>query len=387
MALRAVTALTLLAVAGTAGSALAQGYPPYRPNLPPTVVNDDQPRDSRAGISEAYTLPPAGLPTDRGGMQQTGYSGDSRDPRLADPRLAAPQSLAAPQGQGYGQGAPSAGFIYPDDPAARSDSSRQDAILREAMRQREAARYGAAPAGPAGQDPRMMQQQPSTQQQPGPDGMRPPGAVGSMPAGQQGYGQQGYGQSAPAAGPIAGLPPEDQPEVGEIKELPPHLKRQLVDYQTKEPAGTIVIDTQNTYLYLVLGDGKAMRYGIGVGREGFTWSGSERVSRMAEWPDWRPPSEMIDRQPYLPRFMAGGPGNPMGARALYLGQTLYRIHGTNQPSTIGTFVSSGCVRLVNNDVEDLYSRVKVGAKVVVLPGSAPATAASSPVSIAPVAVR
>jgi len=114
--------------------------------------------------------------------------------------------------------------------------------------------------------------------------------------------------------------------------------------------------------------GQALRYGIGVGREGFTWNGTERISRMSEWPDWHPPSEMIDRQPYLPRFMAGGPGNPLGARALYLGKTLYRIHGTNQPSTIGTFVSSGCIRLINEDVEDLYSRVQVGTRVVVLPG-------------------
>jgi lipoprotein-anchoring transpeptidase ErfK/SrfK len=179
---------------------------------------------------------------------------------------------------------------------------------------------------------------------------------------------------------IASLPPEDQPEVGQPKELPPQFRRQLVDYRTKEPAGTIIIDTSNTYLYLVLGDGKAMRYGIGVGREGFTWAGTERISRMAEWPDWHPPTEMIERQPYLPRFMAGGDGNPLGARALYLGKTLYRIHGTNQPSTIGSFVSSGCVRLVNGDIEDLYQRVQVGTRVVVLPGGKPpATAQAAPV--------
>jgi hypothetical protein len=114
-----------------------------------------------------------------------------------------------------------------------------------------------------------------------------------------------------------------------------------------------------------------MRYGIGVGREGFTWAGTERVSRMKEWPDWFPPSEMIERQPYLPRMMAGGPGNPLGARALYLGHTLYRIHGTNQPSTIGSYVSSGCIRLLNEDIEDLFSRVQVGTRVVVMPGKAP----------------
>ena len=175
---------------------------------------------------------------------------------------------------------------------------------------------------------------------------------------------------------LASLPPDEQPEQAS-KELPPQFKRQLVNYETRKPAGTIIIDTANTYLYLVLGGGKAIRYGIGVGREGFSWAGAERVSRMAEWPDWHPPAEMIERQPYLPRFMAGGPGNPLGARALYLGKTLYRIHGTNQPSTIGTFVSSGCIRLVNSDIEDLYTRVQVGARVVVLQGGKPpATAAN-----------
>jgi lipoprotein-anchoring transpeptidase ErfK/SrfK len=176
---------------------------------------------------------------------------------------------------------------------------------------------------------------------------------------------------------IASLPPEDQPESGPPGELAPQFRRQLVGYTTLEPAGTIIIDTPNTYLYLVLGHGKAMRYGIGVGREGFTWSGSERVSRMSEWPDWHPPKEMIERQPYLPRFMAGGDGNPLGARALYLGNTLYRIHGTNQPSTIGTFVSSGCIRLTNTDIEDLYSRVNLGTRVVVLPGRSAASASVS----------
>ena len=171
---------------------------------------------------------------------------------------------------------------------------------------------------------------------------------------------------------MAALPPEVRPETGPRKELPPQFRRTLVDYRTKEPAGTIIIDTPNTYLYLVLGNGKAMRYGVGVGREGFTWAGAEKVTKMAEWPDWNPPAEMIERQPYLPRFMAGGEGNPLGARALYLGKTIYRIHGTNQPSTIGTFVSSGCIRLTNEDVMDLYTRVKVGTRVVVLPGRPPA---------------
>jgi lipoprotein-anchoring transpeptidase ErfK/SrfK len=173
---------------------------------------------------------------------------------------------------------------------------------------------------------------------------------------------------------ISALPPEEQPETGPAKTLPPQFRRTTIDYPSKEPAGTIIIDTPRTYLYLVLGNSKAIRYGIGVGREGFTWSGAEKVTKMAEWPDWHPPEEMIARQPYLPRFMAGGEGNPLGARALYLGQTLYRIHGTNQPSTIGTFVSSGCIRLTNEDIADLYGRVQLGTRVVVLPGTSPAPA-------------
>jgi lipoprotein-anchoring transpeptidase ErfK/SrfK len=143
--------------------------------------------------------------------------------------------------------------------------------------------------------------------------------------------------------------------------------RQLVSYSTDEAAGTIIIDTPKTYLYYILGGGKAVRYGIGVGREGFTWSGVQVVTRKAEWPDWSPPAEMLNRQPYLPRVMAGGPGNPLGARAMYLGDTAYRIHGTNQPGTIGKHVSSGCIRMLNEDVIDLYARVNVGTKVIVLP--------------------
>jgi lipoprotein-anchoring transpeptidase ErfK/SrfK len=149
--------------------------------------------------------------------------------------------------------------------------------------------------------------------------------------------------------------------------MDPRLQRQMVAYSTNEAPGTIVIDTPHTFLYLVLGNGKAIRYGIGVGREGFTWSGVKQIARKAEWPDWHPPQEMIARQPYLPRFTAGGPGNPLGARAMYLGSSEYRIHGTNNPATIGKQVSSGCIRLTNEDVTDLYNRVAVGAKVVVLP--------------------
>jgi len=167
-----------------------------------------------------------------------------------------------------------------------------------------------------------------------------------------------------AAPPVQAAPSQDE---GTVVEMPARLKRQVVNYATREAPGTIIIDTPNTYLYYVLGNGQAIRYGIGVGREGFTWSGTQTITKKAEWPDWTPPPEMIARQPYLPRQMAGGPGNPLGARAMYLGGTVYRIHGTNAPGTIGTHVSSGCIRLTNEDVTDLYSRVNVGTKVIVLP--------------------
>jgi lipoprotein-anchoring transpeptidase ErfK/SrfK len=170
--------------------------------------------------------------------------------------------------------------------------------------------------------------------------------------------------------PVESAPPSMQsapPEEGTVLEMPARLRRQIVSYPTREAPGTVIIDTPHTYLYYVLGGGRAIRYGIGVGRDGFTWSGVQAVTRKAEWPDWTPPPEMIARQPYLPRHMAGGPGNPLGARAMYLGGTVYRIHGTNAPETIGTHVSSGCIRLTNEDVADLYSRVNVGTKVIVLP--------------------
>jgi lipoprotein-anchoring transpeptidase ErfK/SrfK len=243
--------------------------------------------------------------------------------------------------------------------------------------------YGAPAPGYGAPPPGAYLPPPGGQYAGRPDVMRPPMSIeagpqpyGSQPpyGGQPPYGapqpyQRQPGQPATTGsippGTIAALPPEDQPEIGKPKELPPQFRRQVVNYQTKHPAGTIIIDTPSTFLYYVNGDGTAIRYGIGVGRDGFTWQGTEKVTRMAEWPDWHPPAEMIERQPYLPRFMAGGESNPMGARALYLGKTIYRVHGTNQPSTIGQFVSSGCIRMLNEDVMDLYSRVKVGTKVVV----------------------
>ncbi|WKA31911.1 L,D-transpeptidase [Bradyrhizobium roseum] len=291
----------------------------------------------------------------------------------ADPRYGRP--AAAPVYSDRGAPVPTGPILSPDDP-----------------------RYG-RPAGP----PPVIygDRQPGSQQQPvysdrgdsripgasivypNDDrvGLRPPGGIGDAPPGAVGA----LPQQQPSAGAdgkpvqLAALPPEEQPEVGPAQ-LPPHLRRQEVSFATKEPAGTIVVDTSNTHLYYVLGGGRAIRYGVRVGRDGFTWNGVQKISRKAEWPDWHPPSEMIERQPYLPRFMAGGPGNPLGARAMYLGSTIYRIHGTNQPSTIGKFVSSGCIGMLNEDVSDLFERAKVGTRVVVMPGGAPPanTASAAP---------
>ncbi len=161
----------------------------------------------------------------------------------------------------------------------------------------------------------------------------------------------------------------DQPghvATAEDEQLPIEYQKQLVFFRTTEPPGTIIVNTPERFLYLVQGNNRAIRFGIGVGREGFQWHGLKYINRKAEWPDWTPPPEMIARQPYLPRFMAGGPGNPLGARALYIAGTVYRIHGTNQPQTIGSAVSSGCFRLTNPDVTDLYDRVAIGTRVVVL---------------------
>ena len=309
------------------------GYEPIDPrnragrpsDQPPAYEPDPRdPRDPRNRVGRPYEQPPA-------------YEPDPRDPRSRGGRPS------------YGEQPPPA---YEPDPRG--------------------GRFGNAEP-PPNYDP-----EPRPGLLPNPlDILRPPAPVGRQqdprqqdPRQQEGRPQQG--------GVYAALPPEDRPETGPTKEIAPHLRRTLVNYQTREPVGTLIIDTANTYLYLVQPGGKAMRYGIGVGREGFTWSGAERVSKMAEWPDWHPPTEMIERQPYLPRFMAGGEGNPLGARALYLGKTLYRIHGTNQPSTIGTFVSSGCIRLTNDDITDLYQRVNVGTRVVVLPGRPPASANAAP---------
>ena len=177
-------------------------------------------------------------------------------------------------------------------------------------------------------------------------------------------------QSSFSSDRVPAPPAQTEEGDGRASAVPERLRREVVSFDTREAPGTIIIDTGNTALYYVLGQGRAIRYGVGVGREGFTWAGVQTISRKTEWPDWYPPTEMIARQPYLPRFIAGGPGNPLGARAIYLGSSQYRIHGTNDPSTIGKFVSSGCIRMTNEDVADLSSRANVGSKVVVLPKKA-----------------
>jgi lipoprotein-anchoring transpeptidase ErfK/SrfK len=355
MVFRTVCAIAVLVIGleASGGRALAQYYPPaqaypppqaYPPQVyyprqgyrPPVVEDDDD--DDMIYDLEGRPLPPAATAKPQANPPpggRYGSAGTYRDGRQRDYR-------DIPQ-QGGDDYEPYYGM--PDGiPPGAAGSAEQDAILREAMQSRVPIRPGQVDPGP--DDPRVT-------------------------------GSTGGGGDPPN---MAAFPPDVQPEIGPKKELPPQFRRTLVDYHTKEPAGTIIIDTPNTYLYLVLGNGKAVRYGVGVGREGFTWSGVQQVTRMAEWPDWNPPEEMIVRQPYLPRFMAGGETNPLGARALYLGKTIYRIHGTNQPSTIGTFVSSGCIRLTNEDVMDLYSRVKVGTRVVVLPGRPPAVEAAMPLA-------
>jgi lipoprotein-anchoring transpeptidase ErfK/SrfK len=304
------------------------GVPPVysdRPMPPGPVLSPDDPRYGRPmGVPPVYsdrTMPPGPV-----------LSPD--DPRYGRPMAAPPvySDRAMPTGP----------ILSPDDP-----------------------RYGR----PAGPPPQTYSDR----------DMRPPAGVGAP------GGATGSVQPAPL-GPdgrpmvLSALPADEQPEVAPAQ-LPPNLRRQEVTFPTKEPAGTLIVDTPNTYLYYVLGGGRAIRYGVRVGRDGFTWTGVQKISRKAEWPDWHPPPEMIDRQPYLPRFMAGGPGNPLGARAMYLGSTVYRIHGTNQPSTIGKFVSSGCIGMLNEDVSDLFDRVKVGTRVVVLPGGPPpstTTASAAP---------
>jgi len=348
------------ATPGPAYSAAPQPYPqPYPPNgypadyrrAPGTPDFDSLQDDESAPTSTA--LPPPG-------------------PVLSpdDPRYGRP--MGAPPLYNADRGVPAGPVLSPDDPRYGRPAGPPPVI------------YSDRPGGPPQQtySDRDNGVPASGFIYPNEDNrdLRPPGTVGTP---------NGVTASTPApqgadGRPIvlSALPPDEQPEA-EPAQLAPNLRRQEVTFPTKEPAGTLIVDTSNTYLYYILGGGRAIRYGVRVGRDGFTWNGVQKITRKAEWPDWHPPPEMIDRQPYLPRFMAGGPGNPLGARAMYLGNTVYRIHGTNQPSTIGKFVSSGCIGMLNEDVSDLFDRVKVGTRVVVLPGGPPpastTTASAQPI--------
>ena len=363
--MRSALALGVLATGLVVSSAQAQPYPPppYQPYpygqqgyypparpLPPAAIPDDDDDD----IPPHQRAAPGNYPPPPGGYRGPFASEPPMGPGVDRGQLP-PPVYARPPAVVY---APNDGYAPP--PGRRPIGNGQPES------------YGAAPQAPQPYQTQPYQPQPP-QYGAAPSQIEP---QGPMQLGPEARPQRDVtGSLRPNT--VATLPPEDQPETGKF-ELPAQFKRQLVTFQSAEPAGTMVIDTANTHLYLVLGNGQAMRYGIGVGREGFTWAGAERVSKMSEWPDWHPPAEMIERQPYLPRFMAGGEGNPLGARALYLGKTLYRIHGTNQPSTIGKYVSSGCIRLTNEDIQDLYSRVQVGTRVVVLPGGPPAQASNVP---------
>jgi lipoprotein-anchoring transpeptidase ErfK/SrfK len=368
MMIKHILTICAAVTAGAAATSLAlaqQGYPP-----PPGSIYSTTP--------QAY--PPAYPPS--------GYPGDYRRApgapdfdALEDDEGPNPQSSTAlpPPGPVLSPDDPRYGRPYGAPPVYSDRSVPTGPILSP-----NDPRYG-RPDGPppviysdrGNGDPRL----PPPGVDPNRDdrALRPPEGVGA-PTGATGSVQPPTGADGrPMV--LSALPPDEQPEVAPVQ-LAPNLRRQEVAFATKEPAGTLIVDTPNTYLYYVLGGGRAIRYGVRVGRDGFTWTGVQKISRKAEWPDWHPPPEMIDRQPYLPRFMAGGPGNPLGARAMYLGNTVYRIHGTNQPSTIGKFVSSGCIGMLNEDVSDLFDRVKVGTRVVVLPGGPPpgtTTASAQPV--------
>jgi lipoprotein-anchoring transpeptidase ErfK/SrfK len=349
------------AVAAGTSLALAQSYPP-----PPGAVYSTQP--------QPYV--PGGYPADyRRGPGTPDFDAVEDDEAMNSPALPPPGPVLSPDDPRYGRrpvytdrSQPTGPILSPDDPRYGRPNGPPPAYSDR----------GGAPTGPilSPDDPRYGR----------PDG--PPPVIYSdrappdngAPRPPEGVGGQGSVtgsvQQQPPVGAdgkpmvLSALPPDEQPEVGPAQ-LAPNLRRQEVAFATKEPAGTLIVDTPNTYLYYVLGGGRAIRYGVRVGRDGFTWTGVQKISRKAEWPDWHPPTEMIERQPYLPRFMAGGPGNPLGARAMYLGNTVYRIHGTNQPSTIGKFVSSGCIGMLNEDVSDLFDKVRIGTRVVVLPGGPP----------------
>jgi lipoprotein-anchoring transpeptidase ErfK/SrfK len=347
--------------AGFTSAALAQSYPP-----PPGYSQPLQPAPYGA---------PGGYQDDRRVPDFDRLDGDDRGTALSPPGYQQQPNYqpSAPQQQSYQQPGldPRGPVMSPDDPRYGRPMGAPAPVYSDR-----------APPAPVYSDRAPAPQPGYSDRGPAPiysergppqgadfnDRPRPPGSIDGGPTGAV-----PQGNVAPNGQPmvLSALPPEEQPETGPRKELPPNLRRQEVNYPTKEPAGTIIVDTPNTHLYYILGNGRAVRYGVRVGRDGFTWTGVQKITRKAEWPDWHPPTEMIERQPYLPRFMAGGDGNPLGARAMYLGSTVYRIHGTNQPSTIGQFVSSGCIGMLNEDVTDLFERTKVGTRVVVLPGGKP----------------
>ena len=397
---KSILAICAALAAGAAGTslALAQGYPvppgtvystapqPYPPGgypadyrRGPGAPDFDSLEDDEAPNAQSSTaLPPPGpilSPDDpRYAHPESArpvYSDRSvpTGPILSpdDPRYAHPESVRPVYSD---RGAPTGPILSPDDPRYGRPDGPPPVIYSD---RGNSDRGNGDSRAPGSNDPNDDR------------GLRPPEAIGAL--GTAAAPNSVAGSVQPPVGAdgkpmvLSALPPDEQPEVGPAQ-LAPNLRRQEVAFATKEPAGTLIVDTPNTYLYYVLGGGRAIRYGVRVGRDGFTWTGVQKISRKAEWPDWHPPTEMIERQPYLPRFMAGGPGNPLGARAMYLGSTVYRIHGTNQPSTIGKFVSSGCIGMLNEDVSDLFDRVKVGTRVVVLPGGPPpastATASAAP---------
>jgi lipoprotein-anchoring transpeptidase ErfK/SrfK len=345
---------------------------------------------SLASAQQGYPLPPGAVYSPAPPPYQTGgYPADyRRGPPPGTPDFDALEDDEAPNAQSSTALPPPGPVMSPDDPRYGRPMGAPPVYTDRRMPtgpilSPDDPRYG-RPDGPPAVIYSDRGPRPGVDPEPEDDrALRPPGAVGG-PGGVTGSVQPPIGADGrPMV--LSALPPDEQPEVAPAQ-LPPNLRRQEVTFATKEPAGTLIVDTPNTYLYYVLGGGRAIRYGVRVGRDGFTWTGVQKISRKAEWPDWHPPTEMIERQPYLPRFMAGGPGNPLGARAMYLGNTVYRIHGTNQPSTIGKFVSSGCIGMLNEDVSDLFDRVKVGTRVVVMPGGPPpgtATASAQPAPGAP----
>jgi lipoprotein-anchoring transpeptidase ErfK/SrfK len=387
MMIKQILTICAAVAAGAAGTslALAQGYPP--PVSAPNIYSAPLPPYPPGGYSADERRAPGGSNFD---ALFDGPDDDDEVPQAqGSTALPPPGPVLSPNDPRYGRpdsgrpiysdrAAPTGPILSPDDPRyGRPDGAPPAYSDRGAptgpILSPNDPRYG-RPDGP----PPVIYSDRGNGSYGVPEGSgapRPPETMSNAP-----------GSAQPPIGAdgkptvLSALPPDEQPEV-DPAQLAPNLRRQEVAFNTKEPPGTLIVDTPNTYLYYVLGNGRAIRYGVRVGRDGFTWNGVQKITRKAEWPDWHPPPEMIERQPYLPRFMAGGPGNPLGARAMYLGSTVYRIHGTNQPSTIGKFVSSGCIGLLNEDVSDLFDRVKVGTRVVVLPASPPtATASAAPMS-------